>query len=340
MDSTELPNYTQIPNSFFDYWQPLLSLSAFSILMCLSRKIFGWHKTNDTISINQLMKCTGLSKHTAISGMDQLIQNGLVKKFQQTNEYGCMPNQYSLTLIKPDDALYQDDSKPQKKQVQSMQNLRGGTPKNLGGVVQNLDRGVVQNLHTQKKDITKERKKEIYKEKKPPTKSQPSDEGLRRERDLFLSIKKNDTHKSPLKNHDWADEIDKIHRIDKRPWEEIDLVIAYRESDEFWSTTCLSAKSLRKNFDKMLVRAKMTPKSIAETAPSNEELAKKAAEKFKSKENSCHCRIEPCHGYVEFTPIRGFSIPVQVKYDSKNFQSELQQNLVRNKFIKPKSEQS
>jgi len=168
----------------------------------------------------------------------------------------------------------------------------------------------------------------------------PSSEAKERALKFYESMKKVDPGmKSPDLNA-WGAELDKIHRIDKRPWEEIDKVIDYRAEDEFWSSNCLSPLKLRKHFQSLLVKAKMTPKAITETAPSNEELAKKAAETYKSKENSCHCRIEPCHGYVEFTPIGGFAIPVQVRYDSKHFRAELQQNLVRNKFIKHQVEQS
>jgi len=152
------PNYTQIPNIIFDYWMAVLSQSEFKILMCVCRKTFGWHKTSDHISRNQLVKMTGMSANTVQTAIEKLESIGLLFKTQSQNEYGHQPNNYSLCVEKPIDSLYQ--------QAQKDQFLGGGTSITDPGVGQKLTQGVGQKLTPQKKDYTKET---IQKEEDPPT---------------------------------------------------------------------------------------------------------------------------------------------------------------------------
>lgn len=173
------PNYTQIPNVIFDYWMAVLSAGAFKVLICMCRKIFGWHKTSDTISKNQIVRVTGLSKNSVQSAIEELEKHGLVLKFRHQNEYGNQPNTYALNVEKPKDELYQDA--PFSGQLHHSEGggsnfdpgvnehfNGGGRSKSDLGVGQNLTQGVGQNLTPQKKDYTKER---LTKEKTPPTPS-------------------------------------------------------------------------------------------------------------------------------------------------------------------------
>lgn len=147
------PNFTQIPNVIFDYWMPRLKAAESCVLLVLCRKTFGWHKTSDTISRNQLMKCTGLSKNTIKDALDGLEKHGLITKIQETCEYGNKPNKFHLNIQKPIDTHYID----QEDLGGVDQNLGGGRSEFDQGVGQNLTKGVGQNLTTQKKDYTKEK---------------------------------------------------------------------------------------------------------------------------------------------------------------------------------------
>ena len=138
------PNYTQIPNVFFDHWMRELSPYSFVVLMCLSRKLFGWHKTSDRISKNQICKITGLSKNQVQKSIQELEEHGLIVKHQQKNEYGNQPNTYSLDIEKPIDDMYDD------------QNLGGGGSQYDLGVGHNMTQGVGHNMTPQKKRNTKE----------------------------------------------------------------------------------------------------------------------------------------------------------------------------------------
>lgn len=146
-EKIEAPKFTQIPNVVFDFWMGKLKPGAFMVLVCLCRKIFGWHKTSDVISKNQLVKLTGLSKNTIQQALDELIKIGLVLQYQEKNEYGFKPNTYSLAIEKPIDQIYDDPD----------QNLGGGRSNSDLGVGQKLTQGVGQKLTLQNIDYTKER---------------------------------------------------------------------------------------------------------------------------------------------------------------------------------------
>lgn len=123
------PNFTQIPNVVFDYWMAILSPTEFTILSCLCRKTFGWHKTSEVISKNQIVKLTRIGKRSVDNAIDTLEKHGLVIKTSRQNEYGTLPNVYSLNIKKPADTQYSDE------------NEGGGYMQNEQGGVQNMHGG-------------------------------------------------------------------------------------------------------------------------------------------------------------------------------------------------------
>lgn len=56
----------------------------------------------------------------------------------------------------------------------------------------------------------------------------------------------------------WAVEIDKLHRIERREWAEIERVLAWSQSDPFWQSNILSGPTLRKQFDKLDAQSRRT----------------------------------------------------------------------------------
>ena len=75
---------------------------------------------------------------------------------------------------------------------------------------------------------------------------------------LFKLIRENNpTHKEPnLQN--WAKDIDKMIRLDKREVDDIEAVIYWCQHDDFWSRNVLSTSKLRIQYDQL--KAKMKPK--------------------------------------------------------------------------------
>src|SRR2546427_11455404 len=71
------PNFTQVPDEFFDFLLPRLSGAEIKVLLYIMRRTFGWKKASDDISFSQICEGittregdvldegTGLSKSTA-----------------------------------------------------------------------------------------------------------------------------------------------------------------------------------------------------------------------------------------------------------------------------------
>ncbi|MCK9526204.1 MAG: phage replisome organizer N-terminal domain-containing protein [Limnochordia bacterium] len=88
-----------------------------------------------------------------------------------------------------------------------------------------------------------------------------SDESLRLTNLLKdLMLQNDDKAKIPRDLTNWAQEMDKINRLDHRSFEVIEAVIKFSQSDSFWKTNVLSPSSLRKNFPKLYLQQKKSPK--------------------------------------------------------------------------------
>lgn len=122
MSNIEKPNFTQIPNVVFDYWMPLLSAHEFTVLSCMCRKIFGWHKTSDRISTRQLERATGISRKTVIKVIDKLVDYSLVKKFKYSDQNGNQCNEYQLCVSIPEDKLYTEQEESQIENLPKPEN--------------------------------------------------------------------------------------------------------------------------------------------------------------------------------------------------------------------------
>lgn len=304
MHSIPQLNFSQIPNVVYDYWMQRLKPTEFMVLSCLCRKIFGWHKTSDTISLNQLIKATNLSKNSILAAIKELVSHGLVTKIQSMGEFGCMPNEFKLNVVIPQDEIYTDKSLEQLKQEkrwgeiikveENDQILGGGSAKDEPHVVQNLNYPLVQNLHPQKKDLIKQKEIKIRPNPKvvsrvsqstsdnicsvtiPPTpKGGVSEQSSDVTSFFYESLKSlNPKLKKPDLNK-WAIEIDRMMRIDERSEEEIRTVIKYvihqhdnPSSDGFrWSNNVLSPEKLRKHFAQLwaLATQKSAPAKTKKT---------------------------------------------------------------------------
>jgi predicted phage replisome organizer len=73
---------------------------------------------------------------------------------------------------------------------------------------------------------------------------------------LYDMMKQNNDGVKKPNFDNWANEIRLMRERDNRTEEQIDYVIEYSQNDVFWSTVVLSVKSLRKNFDKIVVQIK------------------------------------------------------------------------------------
>jgi len=73
-----IPEHTQIPNVYLDIVMPDISPAEFKVLMAISRLTFGWQKTGDHISVNQIMKMTALSGQGVMNCLKVLEKRQLI----------------------------------------------------------------------------------------------------------------------------------------------------------------------------------------------------------------------------------------------------------------------
>jgi hypothetical protein len=58
----------------------------------------------------------------------------------------------------------------------------------------------------------------------------------------------------------WAADIDKLHRIDGRTWEQIESVMRWAKADSFWQSNVIAGKTLRSQFTKLLIQMQNRPR--------------------------------------------------------------------------------
>lgn len=106
------------------------------------------------------------------------------------------------------------------------------------------------------KTVLEQEVKKGKKEKKE--KPAPSSEALRLSERLAGLILDNSPHNSSLIEGKraasvlrWAEDLDKLNRIDKQSWEHIEEVMDWSQQDEFWKSNILSGGALRKSYDRL-----------------------------------------------------------------------------------------
>ncbi|WP_203627563.1 replication protein [Lacticaseibacillus mingshuiensis] len=72
---------------------------------------------------------------------------------------------------------------------------------------------------------------------------------------LWEKIKSNNPEHRKPNLQAWANDIRKMHEIDKRPFDKIHRMIDWCQSDTFWQTNILSAAKLREKYDTMKAQA-------------------------------------------------------------------------------------
>ena len=74
------PNYTQLPNALLDIHMPHMKEAELRVVLAIARATFGWHKTQDKLSITQLMEKTGLTRQGVVNGIQSGVERGVIKR--------------------------------------------------------------------------------------------------------------------------------------------------------------------------------------------------------------------------------------------------------------------
>jgi len=106
------PNYTQIPDQFFDELMPILSGNETKVLLYIFRRTFGFKKDTDNISLSQMVSGitardgtqldngTGLSKASVARSLKELEQKNIILRVRRSNpQKGDLPTTYQLNML-------------------------------------------------------------------------------------------------------------------------------------------------------------------------------------------------------------------------------------------------
>ncbi|WP_282926865.1 hypothetical protein [Helcococcus kunzii] len=87
---------------------------------------------------------------------------------------------------------------------------------------------------------------------------------------LYNKILENDSKFKKPNLNNWAKDIDKLIRLDKRNFIEIKNVINFATNNDFWKSNILSASKLRKQFSTLLLQMKNSPQHRAQIKRENQ----------------------------------------------------------------------
>jgi hypothetical protein len=79
-DGFSSPNYTQVPNDWFDKYLPLMDLPEAKVTGVLIRWTFGYHRHAVSLSLVQLKRLTGLSEGGVMIGAAAAESRGLIRR--------------------------------------------------------------------------------------------------------------------------------------------------------------------------------------------------------------------------------------------------------------------
>ena len=94
------PNYTQIPNVYFDSIMQKLNGSENLVFLAIMRKTFGWRKKKDRISYSQIMEMTGLAKSTTAVALKSLEGMGYISSEKTGQSFSYYVNIEDETVPK------------------------------------------------------------------------------------------------------------------------------------------------------------------------------------------------------------------------------------------------
>ncbi len=133
------PNFTQVPDEFFDILMPQLSDAELRVLLYIIRRTFGFKRDCDDISLSQMVSGittkdgqvldtgTGLSKATVARGLKGLREKGVVTAIRnRSEERGDMPTTYRLRMKTGSSDLSQNPPLSQQRDTTPVSRARQG----------------------------------------------------------------------------------------------------------------------------------------------------------------------------------------------------------------------
>ncbi len=240
-------NFTIIQNDLIRSKE--LSCKAFKLL-CIGLSHSGkWKFQKEQI----IRDCFKEGRHTVNEAMKELKKNGYLHTVAKQKPNGQMDGHYWYWFAeKTSDEEFKKIlrelgfpafGKPDIRKTRSSENL------------DDLRRPTSKNTNDRKN-------KKKGGDPQPPPSFAPK--ALRLSHFFFQQIKQNDPKAKSPNFEKWAVELNRMHKIDGRSWEEIQELIEFAQEDEFWRCNCLSPAKLRKNATR-LVMAKAQKKKKSQS---------------------------------------------------------------------------
>ncbi len=237
--------HTGIANEILEnlYNQPL-SGSEFRIILLVLRKTWGWQKKEDKISLSQIVTDTKLSRKQVCEVINKLVTKRLLfknKKHINSYVFNKKYNEWLVTEKKLGGYSYRKVNKelPNGKQI----------------VTDTKPKVVTDTKHTKEKKETIQKKLIQKKLVEKENMEKFNNEDIRLTNLLLEKVRENFPFiKSSPSDKDFA-EMNRLNRLDDKPYEIIELVIHWSTQDIFWKQNIRSVTKLRKHFDTLLIKA-------------------------------------------------------------------------------------
>ncbi len=244
-----------------------LSAYEYKILFAIFRKTYGWQKKEDWIAASQLSKLTNIPRPHVSRTLKKLLEKNII--YRNGKVIGINKDTASWKL--PTQVTFSSGSIKKKLPIQVTEVTYTGNEK-LPIQVHTKEKHKI-NYTKETSPNSKNSDEKINKKKKRKKEefSKTSREYLLAFH-LFEEIKKNDPGCKIPNFQNWAAEVDKMLRIDKRTPQQIDYLIHWTQQDNFWMSNILSPAKLREKFSRLALRIKGEYQKQAKKQKSFEEI--------------------------------------------------------------------
>lgn len=225
--------FTQVPNWILN--DPELSLKAKALWAFLASKPTGWNFSAERIAAQNQD-----GKEAIGSGLRELERAGLLERKVASKGYRKFETTYTLKS-KIDAGKFVDGKYANELYVDEKP-----------GSISNKEDSNKENSNKEKRNLMSAPAKPA------PTRQLPKEAKQLAER-LHKWILKNKPNRKIQNGWEerWAEDIDKMHRLDGRSWQQILGAIDWSQRDDFWRQNVLSGANLRKHYDRIEDRARM-----------------------------------------------------------------------------------
>ena len=263
------PNFTQIPNIILDEYMSKVDPIDSIILFAICRKIYGWHKEEDAISQSQLMEMTGLSRNRLKKGLKFWIDakvlactgsesNRVSRRYRliisdnfKGSKIDTQQKQVKQNIVSHHDSLEGHDRTSGGSQRDSLEG-HSMTPQNKEIKEQNISVNKEESIKT---ELVKSSIHTEYLVNNLPRSEIRQDSITNRINDFMLKLWKQ-YYQLPYK----ADlfETDRLaHELD-HDWDSFLTLVKAFQTDQYWAKVSMSPRMLRKAWDTLGSRAKVS----------------------------------------------------------------------------------